>query len=119
MYQRQAGSAGGGEGATDDARCTICLDDFKPGQSSVTDLPCGHNFCTACIDAWLRQRRHCPLCLQNVSDAHNVAKRADTKGGEVEMTVTILPSPQHGDLRSSSQSVVSLQQQEEERKEQS
>eukprot|EP00928_Gymnodinium_smaydae_P039960 TRINITY_DN27180_c0_g2_i1.p1 TRINITY_DN27180_c0_g2~~TRINITY_DN27180_c0_g2_i1.p1 ORF type:complete len:233 (+),score=15.22 TRINITY_DN27180_c0_g2_i1:106-804(+) len=36
--------------------CGICLDDFSH-QDSVAELPCGHVFHTACVDAWIRSPR--------------------------------------------------------------
>ena len=63
-----------GEMSADDARCTVCLDDYVAGESSVKVLHCGHAFHSDCIGQWLRTREHCPLCLQNVDNAHDVAK---------------------------------------------
>ena len=63
-------------GDDDDMRCSVCLDEYQDGVSVVKKLGCGHQFHSECIGTWLGQRRHCPLCLQNVRDAHNVAKPA-------------------------------------------
>jgi len=64
-----------GEICTEDARCSICLDDYVPGLTSIKVLPCGHRFMTECVDAWLKQKKHCPLCSQDLDHAHNVAKQ--------------------------------------------
>jgi hypothetical protein len=42
--------------------CTICLDDFSPGDR-CRELPCGHVFHSTCIARWLIERSAvCPLC---------------------------------------------------------
>lgn len=42
----------------DKLACAICLQLY---QAPVT-LPCGHNFCCACIQQWEPQNPHCPTC---------------------------------------------------------
>lgn len=42
--------------------CSICTDDFEPGQD-LRVLPCDHKFHPACIDPWLLNvSGTCPLC---------------------------------------------------------
>jgi Ring finger domain len=42
--------------------CTICLDEFSPGDR-CRQLPCGHIFHSTCIARWLIERSAvCPLC---------------------------------------------------------
>ena len=43
-----------------DSDCTICGDPFE--QKSITVLPCGHQFCTRCIDEWFKIKQTCPFC---------------------------------------------------------
>ncbi|WQF83697.1 Putative Zinc finger, RING-type [Colletotrichum destructivum] len=45
-----------------DARtCPVCLDDFAAG-TVVGRLPCGHVFCSACIELWLSKHGYtCPM----------------------------------------------------------
>ncbi|KAL0941674.1 uncharacterized protein CTRU02_204437 [Colletotrichum truncatum] len=41
--------------------CSVCLDDFVAG-TLVAQLPCGHIFCSECIESWLMKRgATCPL----------------------------------------------------------
>ena len=68
----------------EDARCSVCLDEYEGGVSFVKKLNCGHIFHSQCINTWLQQKRHCPLCLQNVKDAHNV-KRVNAAAEGVEV----------------------------------
>jgi len=80
--------------------CAICLEEFNNKNSkksaelneendskkgikinliennNITTLECGHQFHSACISEWLKQRDNCPLCRQavkyknNLDDAH-------------------------------------------------
>lgn len=46
--------------------CAVCLSDFE-ADSSITQLPCGHCYCTPCISHWLKDcKRHCPLCMKTI-----------------------------------------------------
>lgn len=44
--------------------CSICLENVW--DRSVSSLPCGHLFCTVCIEKALKERNKCPLCNQAV-----------------------------------------------------
>ena len=68
-----------GEMSAEDAKCTICLDDFVAGESTLKVLHCGHVYHEQCISTWLHTRKHCPLCLQNVDSAQDVAKHDDSQ----------------------------------------
>ena len=68
-----------GEMSAEDAKCTICLDDFVAGESTLKVLHCGHVYHEPCITTWLHTRKHCPLCLQNVDSAQDVAKHDDDR----------------------------------------
>lgn len=48
-------------------KCTLCMDTRTPerGTSCVTE--CGHLFDWHCIMNWLKEKRECPLCRQEVS----------------------------------------------------
>ncbi|KAF4869792.1 E3 ubiquitin-protein ligase RNF181 [Colletotrichum siamense] len=42
--------------------CSVCLEDFAAG-TVVAQLPCGHVFCSECIEPWLMKHAvTCPLC---------------------------------------------------------
>ncbi|KAK1528209.1 hypothetical protein CPAR01_12767 [Colletotrichum paranaense] len=54
--------------------CPVCLDDFVAG-SVVGQLPCGHVFCSACIELWLLKHSYtCPLCRFNLEAGEVHAK---------------------------------------------
>lgn len=40
--------------------CVICLENLK--NKSLSSVPCGHLFCTECIENTLRNTQVCPLC---------------------------------------------------------
>eukprot|EP01130_Rhizamoeba_saxonica_P017546 TRINITY_DN8530_c0_g1_i1.p1 TRINITY_DN8530_c0_g1~~TRINITY_DN8530_c0_g1_i1.p1 ORF type:complete len:390 (+),score=94.56 TRINITY_DN8530_c0_g1_i1:25-1194(+) len=43
------------------AHCPICLEDFEEDTDTKL-LPCGHSFCSPCIDRWLEETPTCPIC---------------------------------------------------------
>ena len=46
---------------TDGRRCSVCLESFVSGEQ-IRTVPCFHQFHSACVDPWLRQRGTCPVC---------------------------------------------------------
>ncbi|KAB2082347.1 hypothetical protein ERO13_A05G183550v2 [Gossypium hirsutum] len=42
--------------------CSICLEDFTPGEIAHSLPHCHHMFHTSCIKQWLMQHKSCPLC---------------------------------------------------------
>jgi hypothetical protein len=54
------------EGFNGDEPCSICLSEFLEGDE-VRRLPgCQHCFHKSCVDLWLLQQPHCPLCKGKV-----------------------------------------------------
>merc|ERR1712176_285468 len=54
-----------------DLRCGICTDVLY---KCLTLVPCGHNFCAACLARWRRSAPSCPECRVSVRQAvRNVA----------------------------------------------
>lgn len=48
------------------ADCSICLDEFSEGQVCRMLPKCKHIFHRFCIDQWLPNQPHCPLCRSPV-----------------------------------------------------
>lgn len=46
----------------DAQECSICYLEFEDA-STYSFLPCGHKFHDGCIEAWLIDRKCCPMCL--------------------------------------------------------
>merc|ERR1712176_301733 len=49
-----------------DLRCGICTDVLH---RCLTLVPCGHNFCAACLAKWRRRSSLCPECRASVRQA--------------------------------------------------
>jgi len=47
--------------------CSICLNEFEPGDPYRTLPGCSHSFHRSCIDLWLLRQANCPLCKTTVS----------------------------------------------------
>lgn len=56
---------------SDDNRCAICLSDYEVSDN-LRVLGCTHHFHVDCLDRWLKNSRHCPLCQQDIITATNV-----------------------------------------------
>eukprot|EP00435_Cladocopium_sp_Y103_P020712 s1596_g5.t1 len=54
------------------ANCPICCGLFR---QCVALIPCGHAFCKACVQAWLKQSPSCPTCRSSVEDGQWVRVR--------------------------------------------
>ena len=54
------------------ANCPICCGRLK---HCVALIPCGHAFCKACVQAWLKQSPSCPSCRSSVEDGQWVRVR--------------------------------------------
>ncbi|CAF0833667.1 unnamed protein product [Didymodactylos carnosus] len=52
--------------------CVICLDSIKTG-NILRQLVCGHAFHQDCVDPWLLDKRHCPLCNLDILTAYRVS----------------------------------------------
>ena len=42
--------------------CAVCLEVLSVVRGHTMALPCGHAFCTSCIQPWLREHNICPTC---------------------------------------------------------
>lgn len=45
--------------------CCICLSELSCGDICC-ETPCKHAFHKECLDTWVKQRNHCPLCVQKI-----------------------------------------------------
>ncbi|KAJ6828081.1 NEP1-interacting protein 1-like [Iris pallida] len=46
--------------------CSVCLQDFKVGETARSLPHCGHMFHLSCIDGWLVRHASCPLCRRDI-----------------------------------------------------
>ncbi|CAF1371629.1 unnamed protein product [Rotaria magnacalcarata] len=55
-----------------ESSCVICLDTIKDGDT-VRELTCLHRFHQNCVDPWLINHRHCPLCNLDILAAYRIS----------------------------------------------
>eukprot|EP00526_Cylindrotheca_closterium_P008660 CAMPEP_0113616602 /NCGR_PEP_ID=MMETSP0017_2-20120614/8325_1 /TAXON_ID=2856 /ORGANISM="Cylindrotheca closterium" /LENGTH=511 /DNA_ID=CAMNT_0000525923 /DNA_START=265 /DNA_END=1800 /DNA_ORIENTATION=+ /assembly_acc=CAM_ASM_000147 len=73
--------------------CSICLDDFLPGQR-VRQLPCGHVFHSTCIARWLVERNAvCPLCKLDVFEEEEEESSSSSEEEEAEADPLVSETP--------------------------
>ena len=48
-----------------DTKCTICLDEFE-NESNISLTECRHIFHTDCIKEWVRYKKECPVCRNEI-----------------------------------------------------
>lgn len=57
------------------AQCAVCQELFDgAADTSVSALPCGHVFHTACIDMWFKKSYSCPQCRVKVKPSQIVKR---------------------------------------------
>jgi hypothetical protein len=49
--------------------CSVCLGEFRDGESLRLLPKCSHAFHQQCIDKWLKSHSNCPLCRSNIAFA--------------------------------------------------
>ena len=53
-------------GDTSEDTCSICFDVFSKFQKYKKLPKCGHEYHSKCIDRWLGDQKHCPMCNEDV-----------------------------------------------------
>jgi len=56
--------------------CSICLENFEQ-DDELRELPCLHTFHVACVDAWLKINKTCPLCKHDAETPMAIASQAE------------------------------------------
>ncbi|XP_062222367.1 E3 ubiquitin-protein ligase Os04g0590900-like [Phragmites australis] len=56
-----------GDGFVDSTDCSVCLGEFRDGESLRLLPKCSHAFHLYCIDTWLKSHSNCPLCRCNIA----------------------------------------------------
>lgn len=49
----------------EEEKCAICITEFEEGEE-VKNLSCNHMYHGTCIDTWLVQNSHCPVCKKDL-----------------------------------------------------
>ena len=60
--------------------CQICKDQLK----SPMLVPCGHTYCSLCINRWLGDKRYCPTCRVEFTQHHGLLRKNIALGQIVE-----------------------------------
>ncbi|XP_075473475.1 RING-H2 finger protein ATL66-like [Primulina tabacum] len=50
--------------------CSVCLENFKNGETCKKLPKCSHSFHSECIDSWLLKTAACPICRASVGSLH-------------------------------------------------
>ncbi|KAK7279216.1 hypothetical protein RJT34_24262 [Clitoria ternatea] len=69
------------------SECAVCLNEFQEDEKLRVIPNCGHVFHIDCIDVWLQNNAHCPLCRRTISLMTNQVVVN-------ELIITPRPSPQ-------------------------
>ncbi|PWZ11716.1 Sucrose synthase 4 [Zea mays] len=56
-----------------DAMCSICLSEYRDGETLRVMPECRHGFHVACLDAWLSRSASCPVCRSSQDAAGEIA----------------------------------------------
>ncbi|UJR15333.1 hypothetical protein I4U23_002282 [Adineta vaga] len=70
--------------------CVICLDTIKTGDTA-RQLKCNHTFHQTCVDPWLINHRHCPLCNLDILVAYSVTIPGTNSRRHPVLTETLAP----------------------------
>lgn len=78
----------------DDGRCSICLEEYAMNESRLKMLPCQHSFDQACIDEWLKAKRHCPLCLMSAREGEKdgVVREVEMADSRIVTVTVVVPA---------------------------
>lgn len=68
------------EGGRDSASCTICQEEFAPGEKVCVLPRCKHMFHEDCLRDWIMSKGTCPLCRDRVIDPRVVGWRGGLLG---------------------------------------
>lgn len=50
----------------EERKCMVCLEEFQGGEN-LRILPCLHRYHRSCVDRWLKENRHCPVCKHDIT----------------------------------------------------
>ncbi|OEL24807.1 E3 ubiquitin-protein ligase [Dichanthelium oligosanthes] len=56
-----------GDASVHTTDCSVCLGEFRDGESLRLLPKCSHAFHQRCIDKWLKSHSNCPLCRSNIT----------------------------------------------------
>ncbi|XP_051193234.1 E3 ubiquitin-protein ligase Os04g0590900 [Lolium perenne] len=95
-----------GDGFVDSTDCSVCLGEFRDGESLRLLPKCSHAFHLPCIDTWLKSHSNCPLCRCNITFVAAAQEPEDRRGNH-EFVLTIEDYSEAGPRREEPQTVPS------------
>ena len=63
----------------DDDECGMCLELLSKVEKVTRTVPCGHYFCSACLEAWMKIDPTCPLDREKIKSTDRVVTCKDCK----------------------------------------
>lgn len=74
-----------------DTECSVCLAEFREGESLRILPKCSHGFHLQCIDTWLKSHSNCPLCRANiVLQSPDLENRAAPTGSDHDRDTVVV-----------------------------
>ncbi|XP_047974627.1 probable E3 ubiquitin-protein ligase HIP1 [Salvia hispanica] len=55
--------------SADDIKCSICQDEYVPGDEIGTLVECQHGYHETCINQWLQVKNWCPICKASAAQS--------------------------------------------------
>ncbi|KAG4995727.1 hypothetical protein AAZX31_10G007500 [Glycine max] len=89
QYKPEEGNTEFGERSLISSECSVCLSEFEQDEKLRVIPNCSHVFHIDCIDVWLQNNAHCPLCRRTVSLTSQVHRHVD------QVNLLITPRPSH------------------------
>ncbi|KAG8066030.1 hypothetical protein GUJ93_ZPchr0004g39897 [Zizania palustris] len=79
-----------GDGFVHTTDCSVCLGEFRDGESLRLLPKCSHPFHQQCIDTWLKSHSNCPLCRSNITFVTVGVASTEPDGGNTHEVAVVM-----------------------------
>ncbi|KAG6409714.1 hypothetical protein SASPL_127756 [Salvia splendens] len=69
VYEATTSKVESTESADDIIKCSICQDEYVPGDEIGTLVKCQHGYHATCINQWLQVKNWCPICKASAAQS--------------------------------------------------